>query len=205
MKNTIGIFDDHPAICEAVKSKLEKCNCKIIFQASEAEELISCISKEQPDVLILDMVAPGITGLELFKEIVKEYPKQKIIAYTSLGSPILIDNLLQLGVVGYVNKKQSLDELFEAVQEVANNKISLPEEYKFLSKKFRIVESTLLTNREIEIIKLIAQEFTSKEIADQLFLSSNTIENHRKNIFNKLKVKNIAGMMLLATRLGYIS
>ena len=88
---------------------------------------------------------------------------------------------------------------------IENGEISVPEEYKFLTNKYREIQPHLLSKREQEILSLIANELTSREIADKLFLSINTIENHRKSIFNKLGVKNLAGMIMEAARAGYLN
>ncbi len=118
---------------------------------------------------------------------------------------MLVENLLSIGVKGFVNKKQPIEEVIEAIRIIQHGDIYLPKEFYFLTSKYRVKHSSILSTREIEILQLIANENTSQNIAEKLSLSIHTIENHRKNIFKKLEVKNLAGMIMVASRLGYIS
>ena len=203
----IGIFDDHTmmhhGLADLIKKKLPA--HQVVFNCNNQNDLFQNIKKHDPAILILDIVVPDVTGLELFEKIADEFPAIKIIAHTALTSPVLVDNLLSLNVRGYVNKRQPEEEILEAITQVAADKIYVPKDYKYLMNKFGVKENTFLSDREKEIIQLIAQECTSTEIADKLSISVNTVENHRKNIFQKLKVKNSAGMVMEATRLGYLS
>lgn len=203
----IGIFDDHPIIMDGIVGFLTKQpnQIKIIFTSTTREDLFKNINQQVPDVLILDVVAPDINGLDLFTNIINDFPKIKIVAYTSLKSTILVENLLSIGVKGFVNKSQPPQDLIQAIKDVNFDLIYVPEKYKFLTSKFRQPVNSNLTKREMEIIKLIAEEKTTQQIAEYLTVSAKTIENHKINLFKKLEVKNAAGLVLAATRLGYIS
>ncbi len=96
-----------------------------------------------------------------------------------MNSGILIEDLLSLSVRGFINKKQSLAEVFHGISVLLKNEIYVPDEYKFLTKKFRELHATLLSKRELDILTLIAKEMTLQEIAETLFLSLSTVENHR--------------------------
>lgn len=207
MQLCIGIFDDHPLTSKGLVDYIIERNddYSILFSVQTKEDLFTQLKSDEVDVVILDIIAPDVAGLELFETIRKKFPSIGIIAYSSLNSAILIENLLSIGVGGFVNKKQNPDDLLHAIQMVYDKEIYVPEEYKFLTKKFRALHSTLLSKRELEILNLIAKQMTSLEIAETLFLSLNTVENHRQNIFRKLDVKNTAGLIMAATRLGYIS
>lgn len=177
-----------------------------LFTCSSRSELFVKIVEEQPDILILDIISPEVTGLELFEKIAKDFTSIKTIAYTALTSPVLVENLLAMNVRAYLHKRQPEEEIVSAISLVIRGEIYVPEEYKYLFKKLQSVkENTMLSEREREIIRLIAHEFTSSAIAEKLNIAENTVENHRKNIFQKLKVKNSAGLVTEATRLGYLS
>ncbi len=118
---------------------------------------------------------------------------------------MLVENLLSIGIKGFVNKKQKEEDILECVRRVHNNEICLPKEYHFLISKYRVASPVNLSAREVEIIQLISQQFTSQEIAVKLSISFFTVENHRKNIFKKMGVKNIAGMIMAAKNMGHIS
>ena len=202
---TIAIFDDHPLIIDAISSELKKNELfKIVFTANNKLDFHSQLQQSIPDVLILDIIADEVLGLELFLYILTNFHTCKIIAHSSLSSPHLVDNLLGIGVHGYVSKKQPISVLIQAIETVYQNKIFVTTEYQFLTSQYQTAGASLLTNREIEIVNSIGAELTSQQIADKLYLSVNTIESHRKRIFQKLNVKNVAGMIREAGRLGYL-
>lgn len=204
---TLGIFDDHPIVSGGLQAFLakERDLVTVLFCENTRAKLLDAIENEMPDILVLDIVAADVNGLDLFEEILSLYPDAKIIAYSTLKSTILVENLLSIGVKGFVNKSQSPSDLLTAIIGVHRGNIEVPEKYKFLTSKFRTPQARNLTKREIEIIALIAQEATTQEIAEKLGVSTKTVENHKSNIFNKLEVKNAAGLILVATRLGYLS
>ncbi|MEO8235610.1 MAG: response regulator transcription factor [Flavobacterium sp.] len=202
---SIAIFDDHPLIISAITNELFlHQNIKLLFTANDKITFHEFLKQQQPDVLVLDIVADDILGLELFNFVLSNYPTCKIIAHSSLSSTTLVENLLNIGVKGYVNKKYPIEILFAAIKTVFDDKVYVSNEYLFLTSQFQKPQTALLTDREIEIVNMIGNEFTSNEIAEKLSLSINTIESHRKRIFQKLNVKNVAGMIMESARLGYI-
>lgn len=203
----LGIFDDHPIIADGIAGYVAKFpqEISIAFIAHTKEEVLNKLNEQFPDVLVLDVVAPDVNGLDLFTDILKLNPAAKLIAYTSLKSAVLVENLLSIGVKGYVSKTQSPDDLLKAIKDVSYGLVSVPQKYVFLTSRYREPQNNALTKREFEILHFIAKELTTQEIADKLLVSPKTIENHKINIFKKLEVKNAAGLILAATRLGYIS
>lgn len=205
-KIKVGIVDDHQAIARGVSSELEKTgDCEILFIVTEKTKIAETLSQHKPDVLIMDVVMPGSTGIETFKDTLNTDPSLKIIAYTALNSPMIIEMLLRSGVKGYVNKNMALEELIKALADVYYDRIYLPEEYKFILKKIKNQEGPEeLSKREIEILTLIAAEKKTPEIADLLQISVNTVETHRRHLFEKLEVTNLAGLIKAGFDLGYI-
>ena len=203
----IGILDDHPIISMGLADFFndKKNEFVVEFTANNRLNLLAKLEKGVPDVLIVDIVLPDINGLDLFSELIKTYKGVKVIAYSTLRSPVLVENLLTMGVRGYVNKTQEPQELALAVKDVFYDLISVPQKYKFLTSRFREPENSLLTKRETEILQLIAAEETTQQIATKLGVSPKTVENQKIVLFKKLDVKNAAGLVLAATRLGYIS
>lgn len=204
-KIKIGLFDDHTFIVKGLADYLTSNQIEVVFCSSTKIDLLTELNKSEIDILILDIVAPDILGIDLFEEIAANYPLIKVIAHTTLSSAMLVENLLSIGVRGFINKKQAEADIIVCIENVYANEISIPNEYHFLTSKYHSINSNILTPREIEIIQLIAKELTSPEIALKLALSVFTVENHRKNIFRKLEVKNLAGMIMTASRMGYIS
>lgn len=204
-KIILGIFDDHPFFIKGLKDFLEQHDfISIAFTASTKDDLEKELNNKLPDILIMDVLAPDVTGLELYLNALKIYDSLKIIAYTSLRSEILIDSLLSIGVKGYVNKNQPPEDLLEAIKDVHYDLVSVPDEYKDLIPETTHLKA-IFTVREFEIMKFIANGQTSETIAKELSVSLRTIENIKVNLFKKLDVKNAAELILTATRLGYIS
>lgn len=202
----IGIFDDHPIISAGLKEFLAKSgDFSIDLVANTRQSLIEQLAVTEVDVLLMDVVAPDVSGLELFKTIRIEFPAIKIVAYTTLASPILVENLLQNGVHGYLNKRQPPTEISAAILIVCSGRRYVPEEYEFLlERESSMPESVDLTPREKEILLLVLDGKLSKEIAALLDISQNTVENHRSNLFRKFEVNNLAELFKQAARLGYL-
>jgi DNA-binding NarL/FixJ family response regulator len=200
---SIGLFDDHPIVLQGLANNIDANQFKIVFATSSKEDFFDLLQVFQPDVLIIDIVSDEVFGLEVFERILTLYPSQKIIAFSSLDSIVLVDNLLSIGVKGFASKKSHFSKLEQAILSVMQDKIALPEDYKHLTKGY-IHQTAILTAREIEIINMIGKEYTSQQIGDELILSIHTIESHRRRIFQKLDVKNVAGMIMESARLGYL-
>ncbi|WP_317898128.1 response regulator transcription factor [Aurantibacillus circumpalustris] len=202
----VGIIDDHEAVAQGVSLELKKGGKYIVlFIVTEKQKIIETLTEQSPDVLIMDVVMPGTLSVNSFKDVLKIFPQQKIIAYTALNSPMLVELLFKAGVKGYVNKNQTLRDLEKAVLTVYEEALYLPDEYDFIRQKLNAsTNSNELSKREIEILILIALEKKTSEIAAELFISVSTVESHRKNLFEKLNVTNLAGLIKAGVSLGYI-
>ena len=178
---------------------------KISLVEHTRDGLINALPHCQLDVLIMDVVAPDVEGLELFKEVHQKFPEIAVLAYSTLKSPLLVENLLAIGVQGYVNKRQSESELLEALNTIVSGKTWVPEQYRHLAVRGGSTRTTPveLSAREQEIIRLILDGMLSKEIAHELGISQKTVENHRHRLFRKLEVNNVAELLKKAISLGY--
>jgi len=203
----VALFEDHPVVLRSLESFLnEQVNIAVAFSAKTKTELYEKLNQYQDiDVFVVDLLGIDVRGLEVYEYLNKNYPDIKMISFTSLASAVLVENLLAVGVKGYVNKNQDLEDLPIAIEAVYNGAISVPEDYSFLVKRPTDHHKVTLSERETEIVNFIALEYTTSDIAAQLGISVNTVENHRKSIFQKLDVKNVAGMMREVARLGYLS
>ncbi len=201
----VAFFEDHPLVINSLENLINKeTDLNLVFKARTKKELYESLENHQEiDVLLLDLLADDVNGLEIYEYVHKKFKNLKVISLTSLNSPILIENLLLNGVRGYVNKNQDMEDIVTAIRDVNNGNIHLPEDYQFMIDKFQLDRKLLLSDREVEIITYIIKEFTTAEIAEQLNISVATVENHRKNIFQKLNVKNAAGMVREVNNLGY--
>ncbi len=205
MEKKIRLFiaDDHQMFIDGIKSLLhETVWIEIIGEANNGNEVIEQMKTFQPDVLLLDIGMPELNGIETTHFLTENYPTIKIIALTMYDDHHRVSKMLKAGVKGYLLKNTSKNELLEAIEAVNKNEIYLsPQLEKFALVNNKPEDQSLiskLTKREIEIIKLIVQSSTNKEIADKLFLSELTINTHRKNAMRKLELKNTASLVQFA-------
>ena len=165
-------------------------------------------SSEEVDLIISDLSMPDMDGITLNKLVKSKYPEIKTLIVSMHEDPRMIENLIKDNVDGYVPKNSQKRELLAAIQDILNGKTffsdSIKETYtSFLFDK-KQDEMLPLTPREKEVLKLIAQEYTTQEIAKELNLSRYTIEGYRKTLLGKLNVKNLAGLTRYAMKLGLV-
>jgi DNA-binding NarL/FixJ family response regulator len=169
-------------------------------------ELKEALKKEKFDVLLLDIHFGKHDGREIIQEINQLMPGMKIIALTSHADAVTIKSSVNAGFDGYLLKIDGREEIENALKAVTNNeKYFSPKTQQFFFETQTSKNTVELTEREKEILQLIVQEKTTREIAEQLFLSEKTIETHRGNIMLKLEVRNIAGMVKKAIMQGLVN
>ncbi len=209
MKIRVAITDDHPMIIEGISNMLS--NYKHISLTGtymDGEELLEGIAKETPDILLLDIQLPKKTGDELVPILKKAYPKMRIIILTNFTSIVYANNLLRLGVNGYLLKTARAQTIIEAIDLVYNDQSfidpALREKLSRLNQRNRaaVFSKVTLTAREKEILKLIVEGRTNREIVSTLFLSINTVKNYRKSLFLKMDVNNMAELTKKAISMG---
>ena len=201
-KITLVIVDDHKLLREMWGVIFERDGeIDVIGESGEFNEAIAIIKTKRPDIVLLDINLPPESGMDAIPLIRKLSPGTKIIGVSSHRQPVYAKKMLQLGAKGYVTKNSSSQEILVAIDEVMKGKTYVCLEIKdIISDYIFLNESTFrdaqaLSLREIEIIHLIKQGFSSKEIAMDLHVSVRTIEVHRRNIFKKLNLKNIASLI----------
>ncbi len=210
MPITVAITDDHPLAVAGLQNMLSSCShIKVLNTYSNGAELLQGLEAEQPDMLLLDVLLPDTKGPELAAVIHSKYPKINILAITSLDAPVHVKAMLRNGCKGYLLKNTDVQTLIHAIEEVhrGNEYIEPSIKEQMLQnmlhfKKQTSIKKPSLTRRETEILHLIIEENTNQEIADKLFLSLRTIENHRFSLFQKLDVKNTVGLVKAAIQLG---
>ncbi|MEO5891166.1 MAG: response regulator transcription factor [Ferruginibacter sp.] len=203
----LAITDDQVIILKGLQKILADVpNIRVNGVYNNGEELLEGLAKEQPDVLLLDIQMPGKSGIELAAIITKTYKQVKIIALTNIDVVAQIKKILQQGVMGYLLKDASPETIVKAIETVYTGTQFLQEELKqqLLNSLSESNPKQIVTRREKEILQLIVDEFTNQEIADKLFLSLRTVENHRNNLLQKLDVKNTAGLVKIAIQEGLI-
>lgn len=207
MDNTTGpiriiLVDDHPIVLNGLKTLFEGDNAFVITAAvNSGEAAFEQVRKQQPDLVLTDYSLTGISGLELFRKIKSGFPKVKVAILSMHDEDSLVKSILREGVHGYILKSIQQFELKNAIKLIAMG-------YPYVSPEItRIVLSDmskpeprpdLLTDRETEILRLIAREYSNKQIGEKLFISERTVETHRKNIFRKTNTSTIVGLIRYA-------
>ncbi len=216
MKIRVTIADDHPMVISGIQNMLAPFNhIRIISSYTNGADLLEGLKTEQPDVLLLDILMPDANGPEIANTVSKTYPDIRILAITSLNAPTHIKSMMRNGCKGYLLKNTDQKILVEALETVYEGREyiepMLKEQMLRNMLQFKERQDThntdklpLLTRREKEILQLIIQEYSNQEIADKLFLSLRTVENHRFNIQQKLDTKNTVGMVKIAIQMGLV-
>lgn len=184
------IVDDHRLFADGIRFLIEHAtDYEVVGVLHTGREVIPFLAHHPIHILLLDIDLPDISGFEVVKSIHELHPNTKVLALSMLHDTKSIDQMIDAGATGYCVKSAGQDELFTALQTVYEGSRYLPVEYFNQSSLYSYrVEHQSLTERETEIIQLIAGGDSTKQIADRLFLSVRTVETHRKNIYRKLGV-----------------
>jgi DNA-binding NarL/FixJ family response regulator len=209
----IIIADDHQLFIDGIKSLVKTMkNMEIVAEVNNGKELLEVLEKKTCDIVLMDINMPEMDGIEATKLVKTKHPLLKILMLTMFSSRDYIEKLLRAGADGYILKNTGKAELQEAIETLMNGESYFSKEVterimEGLQKKKNMEKSTYLvelTEREIDVLKLIVQEFTTAEIAEKLFISTHTVETHRKNLISKLNVRNIAGLVKYAMQNGLV-
>jgi DNA-binding NarL/FixJ family response regulator len=205
------IVDDHQIILDGLTSLLSgEQGIRVVGTANNGKEALEVLKILTVDVVLMDIDMPVMNGIEAATEIRKNPSSPKVIILSMHKEMGMIKNLIQLGVDGYLIKNSGKEELLKAIRDVfSNRQVFSPEVTLSLLGKAPGEESDKkdigLTERETEILRLIADGFSNKEIGEKLFISHRTVDTHRTNMMKKLGVNNIAGLISIAIREGIVS
>lgn len=186
-----------------------------VYGANSSDMAFELLEKYEIDVVLMDVNMPKVTGIEATELMKEKFPNIKVVALTMHDDISIITKMIKAGASGYLLKRTQMNEVLEAIKTVYHNK-------KYLSNNTQKIimdnlmsaddllkdekdEKPILSARELEVLKLIAQEYTNEEIGEKLFISERTVEAHRRNIFIKTKTKSIVGLMKYAIINGLIS
>jgi two-component system nitrate/nitrite response regulator NarL len=207
MKNekiSLGIVDDHQIVIDGLKSLLNGHEqFKVAIECTEPLQMMDLIEKKPIDILLTDVMMPGMNGAQLAKAVHLKFPAIKILALSMSGQGDLVNEMINdADIAGYVLKNIGKKELIKALEKISGGGIyfsdEVLQEMTRASEMKRVNEEAHLTTREIEIIRLIEKELSNKQIAEQLFLSERTVETHRKNIFRKTNTASVIGLVKYA-------
>jgi DNA-binding NarL/FixJ family response regulator len=201
----IFITDDHYMVVEGIRSLLQ--HEKDIEWMGHAMSVSSCLAflqQHRPDVILMDINLPDGSGIDLCKTVKAMYPAINIIGLSSFNQQSYIQKMVDNGASGYVLKNATREELVEAIETVISGGKFLSPEAALTVKKNANAPLPVLTRREKEVLVLIADGFTNKEVAEKLFISTTTVDSHRTSLLSKFGVKNTATLIRLAAQYQFI-
>lgn len=211
METSVLLVDDHKIVRNGLKSLIENNQTlKVIGEAADGREAIKLCEKLRPNVVLMDIAMAGLNGVQATKQIVSIDSNIRVIALSMHSEKQFVLGMFKAGAYGYLLKDTSSEELIEAILSVARDQ-------KYVSQKISDVlidnissniaekDGDILTPREIEVLQLIAEGNSSKEIGELLFLSPKTVDVHRTNIMHKLNLFNIPDLTKYAIKEGIIS
>ncbi|MEI9945427.1 MAG: response regulator transcription factor [Chitinophagaceae bacterium] len=201
-KITILLVDDHKLIRDSWAFILNSDpRFNVVAETDSGEEAITLAQEKKPQIILMDVNMTPLNGFDATKQIQRVSPDSKVIGVSMHSMPAYAKRMLQLGAMGYVTKNSSKQEMINAIVEVNNGKKYICEEVKNilaqqeLDEDSGVADMNSLSRREIDIVKLLKEGLSSKEIALQLDISLKTVEVHRYNILKKLKLKNTAALV----------
>lgn len=195
------LVDDHHIVLDGLRSMFDQdTRFTILGYASSAEEALKKLETQTPDILITDYRLPGVSGLELSILVKEKYPSAKRVILSMHDEGLLVKQILKEGVDGYLLKSIQQTEFKNALQQISKGVPYVSPEITrlILSDILHERPEELLTEREREILNLIAKEHSNKQIAEKLFISERTVETHRKNIFRKTNTTSLVGLIKYA-------
>lgn len=209
----VAITDDHPVVIDGLCTALQShSDITITGTYRSGTELFAGIGKQKPDILLLDLQLPDKSGRELVPLLLQQYPGLFILILSGIEASPYIKEMMQKGCRGYLLKSTTNQSLLvEAIRQVYAGDIFLDASLKdqllremLVSKRRANKINPRITQREKEVLSLIAMECSNQDIANRLFISLRTVETHRYNLLQKLEVKNTAGLLRAATQLGLL-
>ncbi|QSW88148.1 MULTISPECIES: response regulator transcription factor [Flavobacterium] len=216
-KIKIHLADDHQVLIDGLSNLLQTVpNFEVVGSSLNGLSIYDDVVKDEADILILDISMPQKDGIEVLKEFTqKEFPC-KVIILSSYDDLKIIKEVMKLGAKGYLTKKCAGENIIEAIIAVNQGQEYFSDAvrekiFSIFSKnnpklnKNVLIENPVLSPREMEIVTLICLEYSGKEISEQLFISQNTVETHRKNIMKKLNIKNTIGLVKYALKNNLIN
>lgn len=215
MKTRLLIIDDHQLVLDGLSAIVKDLKTiELIGTASNGKDALTLIEALNPDLVISDIDMPVMNGIQLTETMKRKFPHIKLMLLTMHNEPSLVYKLMELGVDGYLLKNADRGELLTGILKMRKSESFFPEKEIPRSNNstispFEYEEETVilsrLTTREIEIIRVIAEGYSSKEIGDELFVSHRRLDTHRTNLMKKLEVHDINGLVNFAIRNGLVS
>ena len=202
----VFIVDDHEIFRNGLKMVFNRCNdIEVVGEAGSGEEFIEIMGRTAFDVVLMDIKMGGISGIETTEKALKIEPGLKILVLSTFGEEEFLEQILQAGAKGFILKNVMKEVLFNAIKTVhSGQNYFSPELLPYFTKRFTgngdSNETVPLTDRELEVLKLIGKGYSNNEIAEELFISKRTVDTHKNNLISKTGSKNIVSLLIYAIK-----
>ena len=210
---TVLLVEDHAVVRQGLRILIEaEDDIKIVGEAKTGREAVAMTRQLRPKVVVMDIAMPSLNGIQATQQILKEFPKAKVLILSAHADPEYVDQVMALGALGYLTKQTSAEMVARAIREVDSGGTffspsvarHLRNPYKKQSCRPARKTGVHLTSREAELLQLIAEGRVNKQIASELGISIKTVEKHRQNLMEKLNIHEIAGLTRYAIAAGVI-
>ena len=205
-KQRILLVDDHEVVRIGLRALLERnTQFEVVGEAGTAKEALEQVSRSHPDVVLMDLLMPGMDGIEATAQAIALYPDIRIIALSMYGEKEYYLKMIQAGVKGFLRKDSDIDEVIRTIDKVREGENCFSREmlYSLVTQR-PVIRDEILSDREIQIVELICYGYSAGEIAEKLFLSKRTVEKHRANILDKTNCKNTAKLVAWAVKNNFV-
>jgi DNA-binding NarL/FixJ family response regulator len=204
------LVDDHRMLREGLRRALEERGLEVVGEASDGTEALRLALELRPDVVLMDVSMPGTDGIDATRSIMQADGRQRVVMLTMHNDGDVVDRAIRAGASGYLTKDCSIGEVVEAVQIAANGDMALSPKLAAAMLEAARNEQTagigerLLTQREEEVLQLIADGCSTGEVASRLYISAKTVKNHLASIYEKLDARDRTQAVLMAVRMGIV-
>ncbi len=205
MKTRVFIVDDHYMVIEGIHAMLRnEPDIEWTGHATNAESCMAFLKRQQPDLILMDIGLPDKSGIDLCRDVLAKYPAIRIIGLSTYNQRSYIEKMMENGASGYLLKNAGKEEILKGIEMAMQHKTYMSHEAALAIRNTSDEEIPVLTRREKEVLELIAAGNTNQEIADKLFISYSTVDTHRTNLLLKFKAKNVASLINLASKNGFL-
>jgi len=210
---SVLLVDDHTVVRQGLRALLKsEEDLEVVGEAENGRQAVMLARKSPPDVVVMDVAMPMLNGLEATRQILKNTPSTKVMVLTSYSDDDCVEQMMRAGATGFLMKQTAANDLLKAIREVyRGNSFFSPAIAKRLRDQCRQAytegnsrKSGDLTSREAEVLQLIAEGFSNKQIASELTISIKTVEKHRQQVMNKLNIHDVAGLTRHAISKGMV-
>jgi two-component system, NarL family, response regulator DegU len=212
MTTRLMLVDDHSVLRQGMRRTFEEEGYDVVAEAGDGNEAIRLAAQFRPDVIVMDVTMPGMSGVEATKRICEANPEQRIVMLTMHVDQSVMSDALAAGAIGYITKDCTTDEILEIIKQASDPDMTLTpiiaqsmlNEARKLNAPHSRDEDRIITRREEEVLQLIADGCSTPEVAAKLYISQKTVKNHLASIYEKLNARDRTQAVLLAVRMGIV-